>query len=186
MVLKNLLKVLELDPELNQSEHVSGEDIYEFVIQNCGNGQVAYTLEFYFIELAANAISEQLFRQDDYGDPSFNEDDIVQLLQDRDEKEYHFLFEHYFKKQEFLEYHNINGETYFFGKDLKIKYDVLLKMFAVAITSDLNRVLEKLKRHLSENVDLVSWLNLMTGGIEDNYIQSEKDRMSGIINGVLA
>jgi hypothetical protein len=184
-VIKNVLKDLELDPEMNQSQYVSGEDIYEFIIKNCYYNQIAENLEFFFIKLSAAAISEELFKQGQFGTVSFEQDDIIQLLQDREDREHHQLYNYYFDKQEFLECHSINGETYFFSKELKIKYDVLIKMFAMAITSDLNQVLEKLKRHLSDNVRLESWLVLMVGGTEGCHLPVEKEWMGHIIKGVL-
>jgi hypothetical protein len=184
-VIKNILKDLEIVSELNHNEWVGEDKIYDFIIANCGYNQITENLNYFFIKLSAAAISVELYRQEDFGDPSFQEDDIIQLLHDREEKEYHQLYEYYFDKQEFLEYHNINGETYFFGKDLKIKYDVLIKMIATVITSDLNRVLEKLKRHLYDNVELVSWLELITGVIDDDDIQLEKEIMDHTIKGVL-
>jgi hypothetical protein len=183
-VIKNILKDLEIVYEVNENEWVSEYEIYEFIIKNCYYNKAAENLELFFIKISAAAISEELVKQDQFGIPCFEQDHIIQLLQDREEKEYHQLYEYYFDKQEFLEYHSIIGETYFFGKDLKIKYDVLIKMFATVIISDLNRVLEKLKRHLSDNVELVSWLNLIIGGL-DHYMQIEKERMDHIIKGVL-
>lgn len=184
-VIKNVLKDLELDPEMNQSPYVSGEDIYEFIIENCYYNQQAENLEFFFIKLSAAAISEELYKQGRFGKPSFEQDQIIQLLQDREETEYHQLYEFYLGKLEYLECHSIKGERFFLGEDLKLKYDVLIKMFAIAIISDLNQVLEKLKRHLSNNVRLESWLVLMVGGIEDCHLPVEKEWMDQIIKGVL-
>lgn len=185
-VIRNILSDLRFIKVPNENEYVSETEIYEFIIENCGYNQIGDSLKFYYIKLAAAAISKELIRQDDYGLPTFEEDYIIDLLQDRDEHEYHSLFQYYLGKQKYLEYHTINQKTYFFGEDLKLEYRLLIKLFTTLITADLNLELEKLKRYLSENVKLESWYNLILGGHDDEYLSIEKERIKGIIKGVLA
>ena len=184
-IIRNILDNLKHVQEENENEYVSETEIYNFVIENCGYNQVAESLEFFFIELAASQIAAELYKQDEYGIPSFEEDYISQLLNDREESEYHGLFEYYYGKQAFLEYHTINNKTYFFGEDLKIEYSVLIKMFSMLLTTELNRVLEKLKNTLNKNVPLTSWCDLILGGHEGEYLNIEKERIDSIIKGVL-
>lgn len=184
-VIREILSDLQITIVPNENEYVSKTEVYEFIIDNCGYNQIGDSLKFYYIKLAAAAISTELIRQDDYGSPSFEEDYIIDLLQDRDEHEYHSLFQYYLGKQKYLEYHTVNQKTYFFGEDLKLEYHLLIKIFATIITADLNLELEKLKRHLSENVKLESWCDLILGGHEDDYLDVEKERIDDIIKGVL-
>ncbi|TXD49217.1 hypothetical protein [Polaribacter sp. IC073] len=110
------------------------------------------------------------------------------MLIDRGEKEYHCLYDYYFGKQKFLEYHSINEKTYFLGEDLKIEYDVLIKIFAMLITADLNLALEKVKRNLTENIKLESWYTLFLGEIEEEdeeNMEEEKERIDGIVVRIL-
>ncbi len=184
-IIKSILSDLELQSTTNNNEYVSETEIYEFIIENSGYNQIADSLEFFYIRLAATAISQELIRQDNYGVPSFDEDYFIELLSDRDEKEYLGLYNHYLGKLKSLEYHQVLGKTYFFSEGLQIAYDILIVIFAKLITADLNLTLKKLQRTLCDKVTLESWCDLITGGYEDDYLVIEKERMNGIINGVL-
>lgn len=185
-IIRHILSDLKHVQEANENEYVSETEIYEFIIENCGYNQIGDSLEFYYIQLAAAAISTELIRQDDYSLPSFDDRYIIELLSDREEHEYHSLFKYYLGKLKYLKCHTDNQKTFFIGEDLKLEYNLLIKIFATIITADLNLELEKLKRHLLENVKLESWCNLILSGHEDDYLDMEKERIKGIIKGVLA
>jgi hypothetical protein len=184
-IISDILKDLEIKPQENENEYVSELEIYEFIIKNCGYDKIADSLEFFYIRLTASAISSELINQDQHGIPSFDEDYIIELLNDKGEHEYHSLFEYYFGRQKYLEYHTINKKTYFFGENLKLEYNLLIKAFSMFITADLNLALEKLKRHLTEKVKLESWCDLILGGHDNDYTSLEKERIAVIVSDVL-
>lgn len=186
-LIENILSDLECTIETNENEYVSETEIYEFILENIIYTEVAYSFSYYYMKLAAAAISAQIIRQDTHGTPSFDEDYIIELLNNREETEYHVLYEYYFGKQKFLEYHTINEKTYFFGENLKLAYNVLIKIFATILIADLDLALEKVKRNLTENVKLESWCNLILGGHydDDESLDEEKERIDNIIKGVL-
>tara|TARA_R110001592_G_scaffold92545_3_gene269591 strand:- start:3852 stop:4415 length:564 start_codon:yes stop_codon:yes gene_type:complete len=184
-IISDILKDLEFELQENENEYVSETEIYEFIIENCGYDKIADSLEFFYIRLSASAISAELISQEEHGIPCFDEDYIIEILNDRDEHEYHKLFEYYFGKQKYLEYHTINKKTFFFGENLKLEYNLLLKTFSMLITADLNLALEKLKRHLMENVNLESWCDLLLGGHENDYSPLEKERIEELVKVIL-
>jgi hypothetical protein len=183
-IIRNILSDLELT-EINRNDCFSEKDIYDLIIENCGYDKIADSLSFFYLKLAAAAISVEIFKQEFYSTPTFDEDYIIELLNDRDEFEYHSLYEYHFGKQKYLEYHTINKKTFFFGENLKLEYDILIKMFAISITADLNLALEKLKRNLTQNIDLKSWCDLLLGGYEQDYLPFEKERINEIITDIL-
>jgi hypothetical protein len=182
--IKNILKDLEFIPTENENEYVSESEIYLFILDAIRFDNKAIKFNDYYTLLAAAAISSQLVRQDQYGTPSFEEETIYHLLLDRDDNEYKAIFDYIFGKQTYLEHHNINKIDMFIGENLKIEFHLLLKIFAKIITSDLNVILEKVKKNLLSNVNILEWSNLILGGNGD-YHTNEIERIEGIVNGVL-
>jgi hypothetical protein len=183
-IINNILKDLEFIPIENENDYVSESEIYLFILDAIGFDNKVNKFNDYYTLLAAAAISSQLVRQDQYGTPSFEEKTIYQLLVDRDDNEYKAIFEYFFGKLTYLEHHNINKIDIFFGENLKIEYHLLLNIFAKIITADLNVTLEKVKKNLLSNVNIVQWSDLIMGGNGD-YLTNEIERMEEIVTGVL-
>ncbi len=181
---RELLSDLEHVSDTNPNEYISETEIYDFIIEKIDYRSMTETLSYYYKQLAAAAISEEIERQDNYGIPSFTSDKIFDLLVDKNEKEYLGLYNYFIGKQSFLEHHSINGKNYFFGENLKIEYDALVRIFANMISSGLETALEKVKRILANKVTIVEWTDLLIGG-NGNYEDYEVERMESIINGVI-
>lgn len=181
MVIESILNKLKFEPDDFDETSIEETALYKFIIKTIG---VQSNPGDYLKNIAAKSISCQLYRQNNYGSPNFEEDAIFALLVDKDDEEYKAIFEYIFGKIPHLEHHNINNVELFFGENLKIEYHLLLKIFATIITADLNSALEKVKKKLFSNVTITEWADLIIGGNGD-YLEIELERMEGIINGVL-
>ena len=182
--IKTVLSSLEHCYQENSNEYISESEIYEFIIEKIDYKGISDTLCYYFMRLAAASIAEELIKQDKYGSPKFNKAQIFDLLVDYNNNDYLQIYRHYFGETGFLEQHIIDGENYFFGEGLKIRYDDFIKIFSLILTQELNTALEKVKNILNSKVDVIDWLDLIVGGNGD-YLDIEKERIDEIVKGVL-
>lgn len=181
---KEILSDLEHFSE-TENEYVSETALYEFIVEKINYRGIEESKSFYFKKLASAAIAKELIRQGNYGIPCFTSDNIFDLLFDRDEKEYLALYNYYVGKITYLEYHQINGENLFFGENLKIRYNHLLRFFAIIISEELNTALEKVNKILLDKATLGEWDNLIFGGSGEIPEGVHKEFLESIVYGVL-
>ena len=180
-VIKNILSTLDYFTAY-QGEYIERNHIYDFIIEKTDYKRYNDTLGKFYIKLASAAIATEIERQEDYGIPSFETDDIFELLVDLDEEDYIWLYHCYIGNIKYLEHHRINEQEYFFGENLKLEYNILVKIFARIITADLNLALSKVKRILSENVDIKEWCDLFSVDYDDDSdVETIKNFVYGVI-----
>lgn len=181
---KEILSELEHYSE-TENEYVSETALYEFIVNKLDYRGIEESKGFYFKKLASAAIAKELIRQGDYGMPGFSSDHIFDLLVDRDEKEYLALYNYYVSNIDYLEYHQINGMYYFFSENLRIKYNDLLRIFALIISEELTVALEKVNKILLDKATLGEWDNLIFGGSGEMPEGVHKEYLESIVSGVL-
>ncbi|MCC8358374.1 hypothetical protein [Salinimicrobium sediminilitoris] len=178
-LIDEILKELEFMPENLDEGSIEDTEIFKFILSKINTGSSKISFEKL---LAAKSLSCQLFRDDNYGSPEFKEDQISDLLVDRDEREYIELFRYYYHLIPNLEIHTIDGIQLIIGTNFKIEYNLFIALLAQAITSDLNIALEKVRNTLLTSVKPQEWCNLL--GAEDCH-GYEKERIDLIIHSVI-
>lgn len=180
-VIKNILSSLDYFTAYH-GESIESNHIYDFIIEKIDYKRYNDSLGKFYLKLASAEVAAEIERQDKYNNASFEKDEIFELLLDLDDDDYIWLYHCYIKDIKYLEHHRINEQEYFFGENLKLEYNVLVKIFARIITADLNLALSKVKRTLSENVDLKEWCDLFSADYDDD---SEIEEIKNFVEGVI-
>ena len=92
-VIESILNELKFEPENFEDTSIEETSIYKFVI---GKLDLKSNPSDYCKNIAAKAISCQLYRQAFHGFVSIEDDTIFDLLVDRDEEEYIQMFRFYY------------------------------------------------------------------------------------------
>ncbi len=140
--------------------------------------------------LAIKSISCQLYREDDHGNPEFDKDRILDLLHDRDEKEYIELFQYYYRLIPNLEIHRIHGVDQVLGTNFQLEMNLFLNILSEKILGDLNLAVEQVRKILIKETTPSEWYALFLGdpyedSDDEDYETSAKERIDSIIHSVV-
>ena len=182
-----ILEELDFIPENLNEGGIEDTDTYKLIFEKVKNSRRILNNNKL---LAIKSISCQLYREDDHGNPAFEKDRILDLLRDRDEKEYIELFRYYYQLIPNLEIHRIHGKDLIIGTNFQLELYLFLKILSEIITSDLDLAVEQVRCILVKNVKPEEWYNLFLGdpyedSDEEDYEISEKERIDLIIDSVL-
>ena len=182
-----ILEELDFTPEDLDEGEIEDTDTYKLIFDKVKNGRCILNNDKM---LAIKSISCELFRQDDHGNPRFDRDRILDLLRDRDDRDYIELFRYYYQLIPNLEIHRIHGKDQVVGTNFQLELNLFLKIISEIITSNLDLAVEQVRCILVKNVKPEEWYNLFLGdpyedSDEEDYETSSKERIDSIVRAVI-
>ena len=185
--LKSILKEIEIQPYELKDDILENTKQYKFIynkiVENLGEPTFKRVL-------AIRLITEQLFREDNYGSVDFDrhKDKLIEMLGDIDEAEISNLLSHYFGVSDPRRYQVIESVEYLTSKNEKINASFIINVLASSIVDEINYEILLVKLKLQNIISMDEWYEFY--GInknEDSEVEYNNniERINDIITGVL-
>lgn len=176
-----ILSELNFKPDNLTDDVIENTTIFKFVVKKLRTKRKALLIYKDFRVLAAKSISYALFCEDKNGFADVDVETIQDLLQNREDDEYKFIFEFFFGKIKYLESQNNNNVRQIVGENFNIEYNLFIKILASPLTDFLNLQIEKVKMELFLAVKPREWHLLFLG---NNFPTDEEERIDKIVKWV--
>ena len=186
-ILKSLLKEIEIQPSeltdatLENTKHY--KFIYNKIVENLGEPTFKRVL-------AIRLITEQLYREDNYGLVDFNrhKEKLKEMLMDISETEMSDLISHYYGVSDPRRFQMIESVEYLTSHNERINVSFIINVLANSIVDEINYEILLVKLKLQNIISLQEWHSFY-GVTKDAYSEKEYttniERINDIITGVL-
>ena len=185
--LKSILKEIEIQPYELKDDILENTKQYKFIyskiVENLGEPTFKRVL-------AIRLITEQLFREDNYGSVDFDrhKDKLKEMLGDIDEAEISNLLSHYFGVSDPRRFQMIESVEYLTSHNEKINVSFIINVLANSIVDEINYEILLVKLKLQNIISLQEWHSFY-GVTKDAYTKDEYttniEHINDIITGVL-
>ena len=176
-----ILSELSFQPDNLTDDFIENTKIFKFITKKLRTKRKALLIYKDFRVLAAKSISCALYYEDKHWFEDVDVETIQDLLQNREDDEYKFIFEFLFGKIKYLESQNNNNVRQMVGENFNIEYSFFIKILASSLTDFLNLQIEKVKMELFLAIKPREWYLLFLG---NNFPTDEEERIDKIVKWV--
>lgn len=176
-----ILSELNFQPESLTDDVLENTRIFKFITKKLRTKKRSLLVYKDFRVLAAKSISCALYYEDKHWFAEVDVETIQDLLQNREDDEYKFIFEFLFGKIKYLESQNNNNVRQMVGENFNIEYNLFIKILASSLTDFLNLQIEKVKMELFLAIKPREWYLLFLG---NNFPTDEEERIDKIVKWV--
>ncbi|SNR33072.1 hypothetical protein [Lutibacter flavus] len=186
-ILKSILKEIEIQPFELTDDKLENTNQYKFIynkiVENLGEPTFKRVL-------AIRLITEQLFREDNYGSVDFNrhKEKLKKMLMDLSETEMSDLISHYYGVSDPRRFQMIESVEYLTSHNERINVSFIINVLANSIVDEINYEILLVKLKLQNIIYLKEWHSFY-GVNKDDYTENEYnsniERINDIITGVL-
>lgn len=186
-ILKSILKKIEIQPAELTDTKLENTNQYKFIynriVENLGEPTFKRVL-------AIRLITEQLYREDNYGLVDFDrhKETLKEMLKDISETEMSDLISHYYGVSDPRRFQMIESVEYLTSRNEKINVSFIVNVLANSIVDEINYEILMVKLKLQNIISLQEWYSFY-GVNKDKYVENEYDtnveRINDIIAGVL-
>lgn len=186
-ILKSILKEIEIQPAELADDKLENTKQYKFIYNRIVENLGAPTFKRV---LAIRLITEQLFREDNYGLVDFNrhKEKLKEMLMDLSETEMSDLISHYYGVSDPRRFQMIESVEYLTSHNERINVSFIINVLANSIVDEINYEILLVKLKLQNIISLQEWYSFY-GVNKDEYTEDEYntniERINDIITGVL-
>lgn len=186
-ILKSILKEIEIQPAELTDDKLENTKQYKFIynkiVENLGEPTFKRVL-------AIRLITEQLYREDNYGLVDFNrhKESLKDMLMDISETEMSDLISHYYGVSDPRRFQMIESVEYLTSHNERINVSFIINVLANSIVDEINYEILLVKLKLQNIISLQEWYTFY--GINKNECSKEDyknrvDRINDILTGLL-
>jgi hypothetical protein len=186
-ILKSILKEIKIQPTELTDDKLENTKQYKFIynkiVENLGEPTFKRVL-------AIRLITEQLYREDNYGLVDFNrhKETLKEKLTDISETEMSELISHYYGVSDPRRFQMIESVEYLTSRNEKINVSFIINVLANSIVDEINYEILLVKLKLQNIISLQEWYSfygLNKNDYSENDYTTNIERINDIITGVL-